>query len=300
MTVVERHPIDTAVARERVSGLAESFESILPDVEDDASWLRTLLNIALMHPGNQCAIDPPADKLETWVAFTHVTQVSSAIFAAATAETERVECLIDQQRVSIPTTGVNTYSNAARWQTALWFATICRDHDRIRALCNVDETTLRTESDNFDDYIYTWIAALQAYFRGEHENVPRLLEETTRLLAPENTTRTHPDLLNQIARPQLLLFLQLVSNDEAGFNEMLRETLEAHRDFWTADSKARTNPVGYIAAAPLAMVTIAHDLDLTIDVESDYLPHHLIRGSWIRGSRSGSQRWKKKLVKDDG
>ena len=47
MTVVERHPIDTAVARERVSGLAESFESILPDVEDDASWLRTLLNIAL-------------------------------------------------------------------------------------------------------------------------------------------------------------------------------------------------------------------------------------------------------------
>ncbi|MCC5697601.1 immunity 49 family protein, partial [Klebsiella pneumoniae] len=70
--------------------------------------------------------------------------------------------------------------------------------------------------------------------------------------------------------------------------------------FWTADSKARTNPVGYIAAAPLAMVTIAHDLDLTIDVESDYLPHHLIRGSWIRGSRSGSQRWKKKLVKDDG
>ncbi|MDA3646478.1 immunity 49 family protein [Saccharopolyspora indica] len=281
MTVVERHPIDTAFAAENAPGLAASFERNLPKVERNASRLTSLLDIALMRLGNQCAIDPTADKLDTWVSFTHATQVSSAIFAAATAEADQVECLIDQREIGVPATGPSTASDPARWQTALWLATTCRDHDRIRSLCGVGESTLRTNSDNFDDYIYSWVATLQAYFRGDQENVPRLLQETTRLLSPENATKTHPDLLNKVVRPQLLLFLQLASNDESGFNDVLRETLEAHREFWTADSRARTNPVGYIAPGPLAMVSVARDLGFTLDVESDYLPINLIRGSWI-------------------
>ncbi|SFS94265.1 immunity 49 family protein [Saccharopolyspora flava] len=281
MTGVERHQIDTGFAATNAPALAASFERNLPKVERNASRLTSLLDIAQMRLGNQCAVDPSADKLDTWVNFTHATQVASAIFAAATAGSDQVECLIDQRFISIPATGPGTASDPARWQTALWLSVIGRDHERIRALCDVEESTLRTGSDTFDDYVYTWIASLQAYFRGELGEVSDLLQETTRRLSPNSATRTHPALLDNIVRPQLLLFLQLVGNDETKFNGQLQEALEAHRTFWTADAKARTNPVGYLALAPLAFTCVARDLGLTISVESDYMPTNLIRGSWI-------------------
>lgn len=281
MTVVERHQIDTGFAATNAPALAASFERNLPKVERNASRLTSLLDIAQMRLGNQCAVDPSADKLDTWVSFTHATQVSSAIFASATARTDQVECLIDQQFISVPATGPSTASDPARWQTALWLSVICRDHERIRALCDVGEDTLRTDSDTFDDFVYAWIAALQTYFRGELGEVSGLIQETTRLLSPNLATKTHPALLDNIVRPQLLLFLQLVGNDETKFNGQLQEALEAHRTFWTADAKARTNAVGYLSLAPLAFTCVARDLGLNVSVESDYMPANLIKGSWI-------------------
>ncbi|WP_078660702.1 Imm49 family immunity protein [Streptomyces sp. NRRL B-24484] len=38
---------------------------------------------------------------------------------------------------------------------------------------------------------------------------------------------------------------------------------------------------GLVAPAPLAMACLAHDAGMPIDVESEYLPHHLLRGTWV-------------------
>ena len=141
--------------------------------------------------------------------------------------------------------------------------------------------SLRTESDEFDDYVYRWIAAVQAYFSGQPDNASKHLDKAVQLLSPENITRSHHGRPDKVVRPLVLLFVLLASQDTDGFNKALQASLEAHRDFWTEDRRARTSPLGLLALGPLTLACVAHDHGMRVDVESEYLPTQLIHGSWL-------------------
>ncbi|MCI2421204.1 immunity 49 family protein [Saccharopolyspora sp. K220] len=243
--------------------------------------LTTLLDTALLRLGSQCAIDPAGESDETWRSLARATQVANAIFAAATESADHVDCLIGEEFYAIPATGPTYYSDPKRWQTALWLAVIARDFDRIQKLTLVDENTLRANSDDYDEYVYPWIGALQSYFSGDAGEVPEKLAAASELIAPENVTRSSPERIEKIVSPQLLLFLELASRNEEEFNDVLVEALVSHRDFWTADDERRTNPVGFVALAPLAFAASATDAGFHIGVESGYLPRGLLNGSRV-------------------
>ena len=77
-------------------------------------------------------------------------------------------------------------------------------------------------------------------------------------------------------------FLNLMRSDhEREFNEALAQALEQHKAYYTADSKLADDPRGFVALAPLALACIAKDSGLNVDVESDYMPKHLLLGSWV-------------------
>ncbi|MEV0057605.1 immunity 49 family protein [Saccharopolyspora shandongensis] len=281
MTTVERHTVNAAFAAENSPRLAVSFERNTPKVAQRASQLTSLLDIAILRLGSQCAIDPAGSQNDTWISLVQASQTASAIFDAATTDMDHADCLIGQEFIQVPATGPTYYSDPARWQTALWLAMISRDHNRIRNLCSVSEHTLRTNSDEFDDYIYSWILTLQKYLLNDRDEVQEKMKETAQLLAPDSTSRSNPEYLDKIVRPQLLMFLELGSRDEAGFNNALRECLDAHREFWTVNSERSSSPRGYVALAPLAFTCVAHDSGMSVEVESDYVPRDLIRGSRV-------------------
>ncbi|MEV8361986.1 Imm49 family immunity protein [Streptomyces niveus] len=54
-----------------------------------------------------------------------------------------------------------------------------------------------------------------------------------------------------------------------------------HKEYWTANEARSLSGDGLVALAPLAIACMASDADMRIDVESEYLPKHLLRRTWV-------------------
>lgn len=289
MKTVERHAIDTERAARDLPSLVRSFERNLNKLEQAPNpavqtfRLSSLLQVSGLCLGYRLALDPAADQGETWVSMTHAVQLSHAILATATTERDDIDCLVDQRLVRLSATGPTAEANAWQWEGALWNAVICRDRTRIRELTEIREEDLVAGSKGrYDDFLYAWARTLRAWFTGSMTDVETGLSETTRLLTSDHVTdRSHPDRLNEVVRPQILLLLHLASGDADGFNSALEVALTSHRSFWSKDSKGSNEPLGFIARGPLALTCIAHDRGLPIEVESPYLPKQLIGGAWV-------------------
>ncbi|MFG2568711.1 immunity 49 family protein, partial [Streptomyces sp. NPDC048567] len=61
----------------------------------------------------------------------------------------------------------------------------------------------------------------------------------------------------------------------------LAEALQLHKAYWTLNEDRATDVDGSIALGPLAIACLAHDADFPLDIESDYLPKHLLQRTWI-------------------
>ncbi len=279
MITIDNHPADTQEATKKLPALTTGFNTLAAGITKVPSQLNTLADISLIRLGHQCSVDRTADLLETWKALTTADQTISAIFTAATAAEDSVDCLIDGTSYEVPSTGPTHYSNADRWQSALWLAIISRDFKRIRQLCEVEESTLRAQSDDFDEFVYHWIKALQAYFMNDSEQLKAEMEETSRLVAPEHVSKTPLPYLSDIFHPQFIAFLRLGGRDSDGFSQALADALRSHRDFWTSSEPQATNPVGQIALAPLAFACLANDSGLPVEVSSGYLPSGFVVGT---------------------
>ncbi|WRZ61862.1 immunity 49 family protein [Streptomyces sp. NBC_01294] len=71
------------------------------------------------------------------------------------------------------------------------------------------------------------------------------------------------------------------SQDTDGFNEALVQALELHKAYWTVDEQRAEKPVGHLALAPLALACFAFDGKMPVQVESGYMPHHLLTRGWL-------------------
>ncbi|WP_406450308.1 immunity 49 family protein [Streptomyces sp. NBC_00876] len=110
------------------------------------------------------------------------------------------------------------------------------------------------------------VEALTAAFQSSHPDVTEI--------APR-------DWLQNISYPPINLFYQFVKHDHDGFNAALAEALELHKKYWTRDEDRAEDIKGLWAIGPLAIACLAYDGDFPIDVESEYLPKHLLQRSWV-------------------
>ncbi|MFJ6460088.1 Imm49 family immunity protein [Streptomyces sp. NPDC091387] len=66
----------------------------------------------------------------------------------------------------------------------------------------------------------------------------------------------------------------------AGQLGSLEKALRAHKAYWTTDQERADSCYGWVALAPLAMACLALDADFSIEIESDYMPGHLLKATW--------------------
>ncbi|MBX9396754.1 immunity 49 family protein [Streptomyces sp. TRM72054] len=278
--VITRHGEPGPHSASWAEALGEDVAADADKVERVPGKIDIMFSTALLHLQARCTVDPRAAQLETWEATVDALQIGSAMFAV-TGQTEgAVDCRIHHKIRHIPAIGPRPYADAGNWLTAFWLAIVCRDQKRMTELCEVPLDRLRSPEGTYDEYIYHWVAALQAYWLQR----PGLVEELTAALQgshPDAAAVAPRDLLQHILYPPINLFYRFLRKDHDGFNQALVESLELHKAYWTADEDRAKDPEGRIALAPLAIACLAHDGEIPIEVESDYLPKHLLQRGWL-------------------
>ncbi|MFJ9644223.1 immunity 49 family protein [Streptomyces sp. NPDC101206] len=276
--IVSRHFTPGATEEEWAEDLGSSLYQDIDELEQYPDWAHMVFNDALLHLGARCTVDPRAERLETWEAVVTALQLGSAVFATVTADEGTVECRINREMRTLPAGGPASFADLGMWLTTFWLAMVCRDRERLTQLAQVPLD--RIAADGYDAYARHWVDALQTYWL----QGPDLVEKLT--LAVETS---HPDvaaftphsLLQAVLAPPINLFYLLITNNPTGFNEFLARSLELHKAYWTFDEDRAEKPDGHLALAPLALACHAYDGGMAIEVESGYLPHHLLTRDWI-------------------
>ncbi|MFD7016324.1 immunity 49 family protein [Streptomyces sp. NPDC059928] len=225
--------------------------------------------------------DPTANAVESWEAWVAAMQTGSALFAAVTApEGSTVECLIAHKPRTIPAIPPAHFSDAGTWLEAFWLAVICRDQNRMNQLTAVPVELLRASGAEFEEYIYPWVEAVQAYWMQRPELGEKLVAAFDGT-SPDALRFVDRELMLKILYPPLNVFYRFITGDEEKFSAALTQAVELHHEYWTADEERREDLDGAVALAPLALACLAHDAGMPITVESEYLPENLLDRSWV-------------------
>ncbi|MHA5054106.1 immunity 49 family protein [Streptomyces sp. SD15] len=276
---IPRHEFPTRNVPSVLESSANRFWRKVQYLQDEPSGFSNVLASAIQIFGTHCAVDPEADKLETWEACVTAMQVGSALFESAQATTDSIECRIDHKMRTIRA-GALPRAHAGNWLNAFWLACVCREKKRMTELCQFPVARLRQADGVFDEYIYHWVEALQAYWLKRPEFGDKLVAAVDGT-DPAVLQHAPRDGVLQIMYPPMNLLTQLARGDQDKFNAELAKAIEWHKDYWTRDEDRELTAQGLIALGPLALTCLAIQAGFTITVESEYLPKHLIAGAWI-------------------
>nr|WP_237527089.1 immunity 49 family protein [Streptomyces sp. SID2119] len=249
-------------------------------IEQSPEAVRSTFGTALMTLRARCIIDPRSAEAETWESAVTAMQVGSVLFAVTTVNEERVECRIDRKLHSIPATGPRSFADAGTWLSAFWLAVICRDQERMTQLSEIPLERLRSPEGSYDEYIYHWVDTLQSWWLRRPDLADKLIatieasDPTVARIAPQ-------DLLQAVLYPPINLFYHYVRNDRDGFTPALADALKLHKTYWTLNEDRAKDIDGSIALGPLAIACLAYDAEFPLDIQSDYLPKHLLQRTWI-------------------
>ncbi|MEU5366911.1 immunity 49 family protein [Streptomyces sp. NPDC005925] len=281
MTItVPRHGSPGPNAERFAEALATSTAASVERLGTAPAMIDTAFTKSLLNVQAHCTADPRAAKLQTWESVVTAMQLGSALFAVTGGTDGVVETRIAHQVRRIPEIGPRPFADPGNWLTAFWLAVVCRDQKRMTALCGIPLDRLRSTEGSYDAYVYHWVDTLRTYWlqgEGLVEKLTAAIEQSN----PDIATNTPRDLLQQVLYPPIDLFYRFLRQDAEGFNRALEEALKLHKLYWTADEDRAKDAEGRVALAPLAVACLAHDGGIEVAVESEYLPHHLLRGSWL-------------------
>ncbi|WP_017544478.1 immunity 49 family protein [Nocardiopsis prasina] len=237
------------------------------------------------------AMDTDADRLETWEAWVNWMQMSEAALAVSSGEPGRqITRIINGEERVLTTVEADYFTSAGNWLTAFFLAVTCRDKTRYESLCEIPVDVLRSAGESrgttYSPHIYPWISALQAFVL----NRPGLFDHLSEAMELSDPARPdgfgNGETLNKLVFPPMDTFMHLVRRNSENFNESLALGLELFRSFHTAtpERAEKTDggvPLGLFALACWGYDTALVDPNFRFDVESGYLPKHILERDWI-------------------
>jgi hypothetical protein len=276
VSTIPRHPFPTGNAEVGLAVLQESAEGWIGRLEGRSTALGEALDTTLTLAKAHCLMDPKGSIFPTWDAWVNAMQLGSAVFAAATTTEGHVQCRIAHKDRTLQATGPQRYVTPGTWLTAFYLAVVCRERDRITALCQVPLSLLRENGSHYDEFEYVWIDTLQTYWLGG--------DFGSKLVAAVDGTdseavSTGPETAGKLLYPPMEMFHRVIRKDNDGFNRALAAALQWHKEYWTEEGRAG-RVSGLVALAPLAIACFAHDAGIPIEVESEYLPATLLGRNW--------------------
>ncbi|MDH6109219.1 hypothetical protein P3T36_007629 [Kitasatospora sp. MAP12-15] len=276
VSIVSRHPFPMGNAAAGLAFLQEDAQELIDGLEADSTDLGDALSVTVTLATSRCLVDPLGSKLPTWESWVTAMQVGSAVFVAATTAEDHVVCRIADKDRTLAATGLPSYVHPETWLTAFYFAVVCRERDRITALCRVPMSLLRESVSRFQEYHLLWIDVLQTYWLGGPDFSRKLVAAID---ATDPELVADPETVAHLVYPPMEMLHRLAREDSDGFNRALTDALEQHKRYWSQGDRA-IQASGLVALAPLAMACFAHDTGFPVEVESEYLPGALLGRNW--------------------
>lgn len=278
---MSRHNVDIPAVGQRITSLTGALERGLGRAAERPENLEYALQTAMLIVDLRTSADPTADLLETWESVVTAMQIASAIFVSATTTAAAVEVRIGGRMHTIPASRPRRHVTADNWLTAFYLAVLCREQGRLTMLSEVPLGLLRVNEAGYDEVIFTWIDVLQTYWQ-EGPGIGPKLQAAFEGTDPDRPTQVGREHMLKIVYPPVNLLYRFLQEQRAEFNTALVQALELHRDYWSSDVDERSaDPEGLVALAPLAMACLAHDAGFPVEVESEFLPTHILRRSWL-------------------
>ncbi|WP_161631144.1 immunity 49 family protein [Nocardiopsis halophila] len=289
MVYIERHELPERDYVSRVKKLERLTVEAIPAAQRKAvhfgilanrSWERLLVNTI---------VDPSVRKVDTWESWVIALQVHSAMFEVCNGDPgHSVSMRIGHERHEFTSANLQYFNDAAHWLTAFHLAIACREQRRLEYLSDVPLDGLRQaaaiEGTEYNSYIYHWVAALQRYVKGDPEFVRELLLAIEQS-EPGVATFGDADTLNKLVFPPMNLLRLFAEKRISEFNEQLARSLELWRSYHSGGDPAGKLE-GVIPLPMIALACMAHDAgeddsEVWVEVESDYLPRHIVEGTWF-------------------
>ncbi|MEU6128570.1 immunity 49 family protein [Saccharopolyspora sp. NPDC047091] len=280
MNPMTRHAERTAVTDEILAELPGQLEGFLANASERPTSTYYIAKYARMQIAHRLLVDPDGAERATYDSVLLAAQAGTGFFAAANKE-GRFPWTLGDDDLLLKAVGPTRIHSAADWLDALWTAVICRAQHLVVELCATPTDTLRNAGGRFDEYMYAWVDALKAFFTRDEDLYPRI-NRSIELTAPEELTGgTPPDIVLHRYYPSMNLLFDVAGRNAEQFNTDLREAVELHQSFWSADEERATDPDGFWAPGPTALAALAHDFGMPVEVRSPYLPQDLINGTRI-------------------
>ncbi|MEU9255053.1 immunity 49 family protein [Streptomyces sp. NPDC048270] len=260
--------------------LSEGVVWALEDLREAPEAIADAMSDALLLAQERSVPDPAAAWLETWEAWVVAMQCGSAMFAAAATTDDSVACLIHHEMRTLLASGPRSWAHAGTWINVFYLAVICGDKARLDALCEIPPSLLEASGAEFDPYLRPWMETLRSYWLTRPDLGDQLLQAAEGL-APEAAPIAGPEMTTKILWPGVDLFHRFATADHDQFSRSLANALTLHKQYWTADEDRARDARGLVPIGPLAMVCLAQDAGFPIDVESEYLPKHLVKRTWV-------------------
>jgi hypothetical protein len=257
--------VDLAEARENHESILEIIDRMVENSRGYTSNLGGLMKRSFELAACARALGLPAH--------AHLrlgVEAGLAIFTCAQAPgRDATFTLAGQQVTSLGRVDEST-AHTGRWTQTFYGACILGDADLIGAICAVPEALPTGSSTRGPGYTGLWFRILRTLGATggiDGDLVVRALEATDPDVLPADV-RDHALL---VSVPALEVVYRVALADGAGLATALAGALAKHRAYWTEHAEYKNDPDGYVSWPLSALVAIARQRGLAVDVASPYL-----------------------------
>ena len=274
MNNIPRHAIDAERVQEGIEGDGEMLAKVVQSATSRAAALSIVLSAARSYAGYLAAADGNTAEINR--ALRIGAQAAAAMFALAARDGE-VEFPLGTHQVKLAATGSTDATHPGNWRTGWWLAHIVRDQAAIDTLAATPIEVLRGSSSRADECQYLFIEALQG-FRKLSPAWSSQLQMALDATDPEQVKLSDEDFVLNILVPEMQMLFRLALGEFAPFGDALLFAIERHKKYWSK-GKRKEDPDGYLALGPLALLSIALDKGVPVEIESAYIPRELIESA---------------------
>jgi hypothetical protein len=166
-------------------------------------------------------------------------------------------------------------------------AVIARDEEKQKIIAGSPESLWKLDTPS-NSFVYFLVMLVRQYFHTGvfNDELYQLAQDDIDNYKMQITPKIGDMHWQYHMNPYLLSLKSLIDNNEPEFNKNLLAALTTHKEVWGQKKPLRGGTIamcrdnnGFLSWGCTALAAMAHDKGWKLEIESDYMPVHMVTGS---------------------